>query len=220
MRYRSRRTDLAAVHPFARRLEMESRRAEEVLYGLTALKASGFVPDVVVAHPGWGETLPLRAVFPATRLVVYCEFYYGSTGRDVGFDPEFPSIGVDGHVALSTKNAATLLALAECDRGIAPTLWQRSTYPRRFHDLIDVVHDGIDTAVAAPDPNAVFRLPDGRCLRRSDEVVTFVSRHLEPLRGYHVFMRALPRVLASRPRAEVLIIGADGAGYGPPHPGS
>ena len=47
-------------------------------------------PDVIVAHPGWGETLPLRTIFPRARIVLYCEFFYGTEGRDVGFDPEFP----------------------------------------------------------------------------------------------------------------------------------
>ena len=52
--------DLAGPHPFARRFNLECRRAEQVLYSLSTLAASGFVPDVILAHPGWGETLPLR----------------------------------------------------------------------------------------------------------------------------------------------------------------
>ena len=107
-----------------------------------------------------------------------------------------------------------LLALVDCDRGIAPTEWQRSTYPVDFRDRIDVIHEGVDTEAARPDRNAAFRLPDGRTLTRSDEVLTFVARNLEPLRGYHVFMRALPKILARRPNAEVLIVGGDGTSYG------
>jgi glycosyltransferase involved in cell wall biosynthesis len=51
-------------------------------------------------------------------------------------------------------------------------------------------------------------------LSAADEVITFVARNLEPLRGYHAFMRALPRVLAQRPNAHVVIIGGDGTSYG------
>ena len=51
-------------------------------------------------------------------------------------------------------------------------------------------------------------------LRRGEEIVTFVARNLEPLRGYHSFMRALPPVLAARPKARVLIVGGDGVSYG------
>jgi glycosyltransferase involved in cell wall biosynthesis len=204
----------SATHPFARRFDLECRRAEQVLYALSALQTSGFVPDLIMAHPGWGETLPLRTIFPKARIVVYCEFFYGVESRDVRFDLEFPETGVDGHVGLHLKNAATLLALNDSDVGVSPTAWQRSTYPQEFHNKIHIIHEGVDTDIAKPAPSASFRLPSGHELRRSDEVVTFVARNLEPLRGYHVFMRALPRILAERERAEILVIGGDGTSYG------
>jgi len=124
-------------------------------------------------------------------------------------------------VALQLKNATTLLALNDCDAGISPTAWQRSTFPREFQHKIEVIHEGVDVDVAKPEPDAAFRLPSGRELRRTDEVVTFVARNLEPLRGYHVFMRALPRIMAARPHAQVLVVGGEGTSYGaPPPPGT
>jgi len=51
-------------------------------------------------------------------------------------------------------------------------------------------------------------------LAPGDEVITFVNRNLEPYRGFHVFMRALPGILAARPRARCLIVGGDGVSYG------
>jgi len=220
VKYRLTETDVSATHPFARRFDLECRRAEQVLYALSSLAASEFVPNVIVAHCGWGEALPLRSIFPKARLLVYCEFYYGRDGRDVGFDPEFPATGVDGEVALHLKNAATLLTLAECDQGVAPTCWQRSTFPAAFHDRIVVQHEGIDTNVAKPSAEATFRLPSGRVLTSADEVITFAARNFEPLRGYHIFMRALPRIMRARPGAEVVVIGGKGAAYGAqPPPG-
>lgn len=213
--------ELSPAHPFARRFELECHRAEQVTYALTSLAASGFTPDVVVAHPGWGEAMPIRTLFPKARLIVYCEFFYGSTGRDVGFDPEFPTIGADGAVALHAKNAATLLAMAEADEGLSPTHWQRSTFPSVLQPKIAVQHEGIDTTLIKPDPAAVLTLPSGRRLTARDEVITFVARNLEPLRGYHVFMRALPRLMAKRPNAQIVVIGASGTSYGAaPPPGS
>jgi glycosyltransferase involved in cell wall biosynthesis len=206
--------DVTATHPFARRFDLECQRAEQVLYTLSSLSRSGFVPDLIMAHPGWGETLPLRAICPKARIILYCEFYYGSNGTDFGFDAEFPGAGVDSLVNLHLKNATTLLALSTSDRGVSPTKWQHSTYPQEFRDKISVIHEGVDAAVAKPEPTATFRLASGRELRRTDEVVTFVARNLEPLRGYHMFMRALPRILKARPRAEVLVIGGDGISYG------
>jgi len=214
VKYRLDDADVSATHPFARRFDLECRRAEQVLYALSSFAASNFVPDVIVAHSGWGETLPLRAIFPKSRLLVYCEFYYGSEGRDVGFDPEFPATGADGEVALHLKNAASLLALAQCDGAIAPTRWQRSTFPAAFQDKIVVQHEGVDVGLAKPCGSASLALPSGRVVTGTDEVVTFAARNLEPLRGYHSFMRALPRIMAARPNAEVVIIGGHGTSYG------
>jgi glycosyltransferase involved in cell wall biosynthesis len=214
VKYSLNSVDVSATHPFARRFDVECYRAEQVLYSLTSLVSSGFIPDVIVAHPGWGETLPLRTIFPHARILLYCEFFYGTEGRDVGFDPEFPQTGADGKVALHLKNAATLLALNECDVGLSPTLWQRSTYPEIYKRMIRVVHEGVDTDVVRPTADAMFRLSSGRSLRREDEVVTFVARNLEPLRGYHIFMRSLPKILRERPRAQILVIGEDRTYYG------
>lgn len=205
---------LAAVHPFARRFDREARRAEQVLYALIALENTGFRPDVIVAHSGWGETLPLKTKFPQARLIVYCEFFYRDLGQDVHFDPEFPRLGVDGLTSLRAKNASQLLALADCDRGLSPTPWQRSTYPAEFQDKIAVIHEGVDTEQVRPNPQAHFSLGDGRVLTRDSEVITFVSRNLEPMRGYHIFMRALPDILRACPRAQVVIVGGDDVSYG------
>lgn len=206
--------DTGIVHPFSRRFDQECRRAEEVLYSLSSLTGSGFVPDVIFAHPGWGETLPLRTIFPKAKIVLYCEFFYGAEGKDVGFDPEFPMTGLDGNVALHLKNATSLLALAECDLGISPTPWQKSTFPSEFRDKIRVVHEGIDTDEAKPDPDATIRLENGLTLSAKDEVISYVSRNLEPLRGFHIFMRALPKILKARPNAHVVIVGGSGTSYG------
>jgi glycosyltransferase involved in cell wall biosynthesis len=206
--------NVALTHPFARRFDLECQRAEQVLYAASNLTQSGFAPDVVVAHPGWGEALPLRAAFPKARLIAYCEFFYRAEGADFGFDSEFPQSGIDGRVRLHLKNASTLLALAESDAAISPTEWQRSTYPAEIQRKISVLHEGVDTEFIKPVADAEFRLSSGRVLRRGDEVVTFVIRSFEPLRGYHIFMRALPEILATRPKAQILVIGGAGSPYG------
>jgi glycosyltransferase involved in cell wall biosynthesis len=213
IKYALARADVSETHPFARRFDLECRRAEQVLYGLSSLAASGFKPDIIFAHPGWGETLPLRGTFPNARLLIYCEYYYGANGGDFEFDKEFPATGLDGRIGLQLKNATTLLALEDCDLGISPTHWQRSTFPEHFGSKIEVVHEGIKVDVVKPDADAVLSLSQLN-LDRSDEVITFVARNLEPVRGYHIFMRILPQVLERRPNAHVVIIGGDGTSYG------
>jgi len=211
--YRMPACDVSATHPFARRFDVECRRAEQVLFAVGEATAEGFEPDCVIAHSGWGETLPLRALFPRARHVVYCEFFYRPHGQDVNFDPEAPRLGVDGVTALHGRNASTLIALADADLGLSPTEWQRSTFPGEYQSKIAVVHEGVDTRRLCPDPKAEFKLRDGRRLTQADEVVTFISRNLEPMRGYHKFLRALPDILARRPKAVVVIVGGDGCSY-------
>lgn len=206
--------DVGHTHAFARRFDVECRRAEQILYAAQALRADGFVPDVVVAHHGWGETLPLRAAYPDARLIAYCEYYYQARGGDVGFDPGQPPLTPDAETALRARNAATLLALADCDAAVSPTEWQRSTFPKEFRSKISVIHEGVDTDEVRPDPEATFSPRPGLLLRNGDDVVTFVARDLEPLRGYPVFMQSLPRILRERPRAHVVIVGSDGTSYG------
>ncbi|MBI5900158.1 MAG: glycosyltransferase [Rhodocyclales bacterium] len=202
------------THPYVQPFEVAVKRGLEVVRLAAELKSSGFVPDLIIGHPGWGETLFIRDVFPAARLVLHAEFFYQSMGADVGFDPEFPSRPDDAY-RLRTKNATQWMSLGQADSLFAPTAWQKSCFPGSLQDRIEIVHDGIDTAQAKP--NVATRITLARAgvtLGYDDEVVTFVARNLEPYRGFHQFMRALPRLLALRPKARVLIVGGDEVSYG------
>ena len=178
------------------------------------LRAQGYVPDVIFGHSGWGETLFLKEVWPEARLLVYAEFYYRGLGADTGFDPEFSEQGFDRVMMAQGRAAPLAHALVHADRGLSPTQWQASTHPAPLRDRIEVIFDGVDCDRLTPNPGASFALPGGRVLRVGDEVLTFVNRNLEPYRGYHIFMRALPEVLAARPGAQVVIVGATGISYG------
>ena len=103
------------------------------------------------------------------------------------------------------------------DAAISPTQWQRSTYPAWAQERISVIHDGIDFGRLKPDPKAFLTLSgkEGQVkVKAGDEILTYVSRNLEPIRGFHVCMRTLPDVLKRRPKARVLIVGGDERGYG------
>lgn len=76
-----------STHPYLRRSENAVLHGQQVArIGLELLR-QGWCPDVVVAHPGWGEALFLKDVFPSTPLLNYCEFYYSSHGADMGDRP-------------------------------------------------------------------------------------------------------------------------------------
>lgn len=204
------------THPWARDFEAKVIRGEALARGARDLRDSGFRPDVIYAHPGWGEALFLKNVFPHARLVCYAEFYYPPEGQDVGFDSEFtPVEDEDDKCRLRTRNAHNLLALEACDLAIAPTEWQRSTYPEEFRHKIEVVHDGIDTDAIRPMKGVRLRIGQaGVKLGQDDEVVTYVSRNLEPYRGFPTFMRALPDLQRLRPAAHVVIVGGNAVSYG------
>jgi len=184
---------------------------------MAALRKRGFNPAVVFGHLGWGETLFVKDVFPDARLVVHAEFFYTPEGADVGFDPEFiGDWGLEKRFELRAKNAAILSAMNDADVAVAPTKWQASRFPAYFQSKLAIIHEGIDTRSIRPNPAAVFRIPgNSLVLGSNDEVITFVNRNLEPYRGYHIFMRALPAILAERPRAQVVIVGDAGVSYGP-----
>lgn len=207
------RTAKEGTHRYVRLFENSVIHGQQVVRACLLLSRRGFRPDVIVAHPGWGESLFIKDIYPSTPLLNFCEFYYHGRGSDVGFDPEEPA-GIDDICRARARNAHLLLSLESCDAGLSPTKWQKSRHPVQFHDKISVIFDGINTAFVRPDPAATFDLPNGGTLSRADEVVTYVARNLEPYRGFPSFMRALPQILEARPNAQVLIVGGDEVSYG------
>lgn len=203
-------------HPWLLDFEAKCLRAQMVLAAAQDLRNGGFMPDAIVAHPGWGEALFLKQVWPQARLGLYAEFFYRPEGSDVGFDPEFPVQENTLAPRLLLKNTANFLQFPMAEACLSPTAWQASTYPREWQSRMTVVHEGIDTEQLSPQAQdtAALQLPQNLCLPPDAEVVTFVARNLEPYRGYHAFMRALPELFALRPRAQVLVVGGDGTSYG------
>ena len=183
------------------------------------LRDSGVIPDLLIGHCGWGETLFVKEVFPEVPLISYFEFFYYPEGADVGFDPEFAPRADDDGARLRIRNAVNRLSFAESDWGHTATAWQRSLFPAAMQARISAIHEGVDTELVKPDPTAWIRLArKDIVLTREDEVITYVSRNLEPYRGFHIMMRALPEILRRRPRAHIVIVGGDGLSYSEPPP--
>lgn len=216
--YNTKRGSAKGIHPWVIDFETKVIRAEACLKAAMKMKESGFDPDVIIAHPGWGESLFLKEVWPDAKLGIYCEFFYNKTGADVGFDPEYIKPDASSTGRLKLKNLNNLLHFEVADAAISPTFWQASTFPESFRSKIDVIHDGIDTDLLKPNPNASLSIDtsDGKkvTLDKNSEVITFVNRNLEPYRGFHIFMRALPELLKRRPNARVLIVGGNDVSYG------
>jgi glycosyltransferase involved in cell wall biosynthesis len=214
IRYPITRGSSANILPLVSEFETKVIRGEACARAMRKLKEQGFSPDIILAHPGWGEAMFAKDVFPAAKLLSFIEYYYAAEGQDVNFDKEFAKRKFEDDMRTQTKNTNSLMALNSMDWGVSPTVWQRDINPAVYRNRISVIHDGIDTDRLAPNPQAAFTLPGGPAFKVGDELVTFVNRNLEPLRGFHVFMRSLPAVLDARPNAQVVIVGANGKGYG------
>lgn len=199
---------------------MKVLRGKSAARAMQALKERDFFPDVVFAHPGWGEALFVKDVFPNARFLAYAEYYYGAEGGDTCFDPEFNKLSLESSQRITLKNTHLLHALSSCDGALSPTGFQRLQHPEWAQEKINVIHEGINTGRFVPDPSAWIQLKAaGLTLRAGDEVVTFVVRNLEPYRGFHIFMRALPLLQKLRPHAQIVIVGGDSVSYGAPAPG-
>ncbi|MBW4983171.1 glycosyltransferase [Mameliella sp. CS4] len=203
------------IHPWLADFETKILRGTSCYRGALGLKEQGFEPDVICAHHGWGESMFLKDVWPDARLGLYCELYHLTTHPFVDFDPEFPSKNPAGDtLRIRMKNLNNRLHEEVMDAGISPTRFQAATFPDHWQDRLTVAHDGIDTNLVRPNPAARLDIEDGPTLTRDDEVITFINRNLEPYRGYHVFMRALPELLKRRKNAHVVMLGGDGTSYG------
>jgi len=209
------------IHPLATEFETKVIRGQACANKLLDLKKNGFYPDLIIGHPGWGELLFAREVYPKAKQIHFIEFYYRFVGADMSFDPEFSNDSLAERERIYIKNTHLILGLLEMDWGYAPTQWQKSLIPSVFRNKVDVIFDGIDTQVVKPKLpgekiTLKINLPDGsiRVIEEGDEIVTFVNRNLEPYRGYHSFMRALPEIQRQRPKALTLIVGGEGVSYG------
>ncbi len=215
------------VHAYLRGADAAVRRGQHVARFLMAQKQKGFEPDVIYAHPGWGDALYVKDIFPDAQVIALLEYFYQPRGADVGFDKEFP-MGLDDIFRVRTLNVVQHMALEGSDHLISPTAWQKSRYPMRYQQDITVIHDGIDTDSLEANPLEPLHIAESSCvfagqsytvpaitLSRADEVLSYVSRSLEPYRGFHVFMRSLPEILRCRPQCHVVIVGKLQAHYGP-----
>lgn len=216
--YRPPREPSPHTHRYLMNAERAVLQGQEVWRVCKKLRdETGFNPQLVVGHPGWGDMLFVKDIFPHARVVSFSEFYYRATGADMGFAPDEP-LTADDFARGRIKNVNNILNLEMMDWGLSPTVWQWSAHPSEYRNKISVLHDGIDTKICAPNPHAIFHVKNGPSFKVGDEVVTHIERNFEPYRGFPTFMQAAEIILRERPNAHIVVVGADGVSYGKPAP--
>ena len=198
------------THRYLQAAEAAVLSGQAAYRACATIRQSGFVPDVVCAHAGFGPGLFIRDLFPDVRLVGLFEWYYRAQASDADY---FAAGAVDADAAarLRMRNATLLLELAQCDVGICPTAFQRAQFPSLVQPRLVQLHDGIDTAFFAPGRGCV---PAGLPIPDDAPVVTYATRGLEPYRGFGQFIEAAALVLRQRPDLHVVVAGADAVFYG------
>ena len=201
-------------------LQAQLQRANAAAQAMRQLKQAGYQPDVIIAHPGWGEALFCKDIWPQAKLVIFAEWFYNAHGSDANFDPEFAINDAEQTaIGIRLKNTVHLHACHAADAIFTPTQWQKAQLPAVYQSKTRVIADYIDTRAIKPNPAASVRLHKAnKTFHVGDEVITFVNRNLEPYRGFHSFMRALPAVLQARPQAHAILVGGQDVSYGQKHP--
>ena len=209
MRYEHQLGKRSGVHHHSLEVDEWILRSEQVAEKAMTLKQRGWVPDVMLAHPGWGEALLLRQVFPSTPLVIWPELWLRPEHLGMRSD----CLSVQQMQYLRIKDWLVDGAMADASLAIVPTRYQASTFPERWKKKIAVVHEGVPETLLNHPRLQQLAISESVTLTPEVPVVTFISRNLEPMRGFPTFMHALPELQKCHPSVHVVIVGGDDVSY-------
>jgi len=167
-------------------------------------------PDLIVGHSGFGSTVFLQELYDCP-IVNHFEYYYHARGSDMDFRPDFPPEELD-FLRAHARNAMILLDLDACTAGYAPTRWQWSLLPEVWRPKVEIIHDGIDTELWRR--RTVPRRIGPEVIPPGVRIVTYVSRGLEAMRGFDIFVRVAKRIAAAMPNVVFAVVGSDRVSYG------
>lgn len=170
-------------------------------------------PDLIVAHSGFVSSLFLRELYPDTPQIGYFEFFYHARGSDMDFRFDLPPPSELDMLRMRSRNAQILLDLDNCDAGYSPTNFQRAQMPLEYQPKLRTIFDGIDTDFWKRDP-APARVYNGVPVPQGHQLVTYVSRGFESIRGFDVFLQVADRICRHRQDVTVIVVGEDRIAYG------
>lgn len=193
-------------------------KGEQILISLDYLrKKENYIPDIIIGHTGWGSMLFVKDYYPSVKTLGLFEWYFHAELNGKLFCSEKEAT-ISQRVTFRTKNAHHLLSLEACDAGYTPTRWQYDQFPKEYQYKLSQIHDGIDTEFCSPldiRPGLLLETASTRLnLPEGTEIVTYVSRGFEEMRGFPQFMDAIRILLKERPLCHVILAGADSICYG------
>jgi glycosyltransferase involved in cell wall biosynthesis len=209
LRYEVDKPERSGIHGLTGELDEWIRRAERVAEQAMQLRQRGWAPDLILAHPGWGETLLLRQVFPSSPMVVWPELWLQP--EHLGLHAS--ALTVQQMQYLRVKNWLVDGAMSDAALAILPTDYQAQTFPERWRCKIAVVHEGVPHGFVELGRLQQLQINESITLSPDVPVVTFISRNLEPMRGFPTFMRALPELQQRNRKIHVVIVGGNEVSY-------
>ena len=170
-------------------------------------------PDLIVGHCGFGSTLFLRELYDCP-IINYFEYFYRPRDTDMDFRPEFPAAELD-LLRRAARNAMILLDLENCDAGYSPhALAARACFPAAYRRKI-ARHLRRHRHRASGGRHAGCRDGSrGRAVGPGTRIVTYVSRGIESMRGFDIFMKVAKRICAAPPTCCSSSSGTDRVCYG------
>lgn len=203
-------------HPYLKRFESAVLMGQACLREAMQLRQEGFEPDLIVGHSGFGSTLYLKEIWPKARFLGYFEWFYRTSGSDVGFGEKDP-VSPDTACRVHTYNAPIVMDLALSDQALCPTQWQAQQFPKPLQRQLEVVFDGINTEMFSPLPETEKQkgLQIGKLKIPGDvPLVTYTTRGFEPYRGWPQVAEGLSLLLKRNAQVHVLLVGSDEVAYG------
>ncbi|MEM7547984.1 MAG: glycosyltransferase [Pseudomonadota bacterium] len=212
LRYKAHREPTEGVHPYAAGLEKAVINGQAAARSFVAAREDGYIPDIIVAHSGWGSGMFARNIWPEARFVAYLEWWYNYPAPD---DVSLGSHKYDLHASLrqTTRNLPFHLDMQGAAMRLCPTDFQASQFPTNLRAGLTVIHDGVDIDLHKPATAPITKAA-GIDLSEMGEIVTYFTRGMEPHRGFPQFMRAVARLQKTRPDLHAVIGGEDRVAYG------
>jgi glycosyltransferase involved in cell wall biosynthesis len=187
-------------------------------------------PDLVVGHMSYGSLLYLRNLYKCPFVGYYELLPPAFWGEGLVLRPEYPPTE-NVRLFNATYHALTYLHLHAVEAAYTPTHYQLSTAPAELRYKIRVIFDGVDLQFFRRRPYASVSPPSelppgvpwlqprptsfrGHAIGPNTRIVTYVSRGLESMRGFDIFMQTAKRIYEQYDDVIFLIAGEERTNYG------